>query len=70
MKKIIIITILLFTSSSLNAAEKKDCSSIKKLSKEYLACLKNNISKTGEGNSIIQGFKEKKPLLEIFKKKD
>ena len=45
MKKILIL--ILFTSISFNsqAAEKKDCSLFKKLSSEYWACKRNNLSK-------------------------
>jgi hypothetical protein len=70
MNKFILIFIFTLFQFSVSAEEKKDCSKLKKLSKEYLGCLKNNISKTGNKNNIIKGFKEKKPLLEIFKKKD
>jgi len=45
MKKILIL--ILFTSISFNsqAEEKKDCSIFKKLSSEYWACKRNNLSK-------------------------
>ena len=70
MKKIILFVTLIILPLNINAEEKKDCSKLKKLSKEYISCLKNNMSKRGDKNNIIKGFKEKKPLLEIFKKKD
>jgi hypothetical protein len=44
MKKIIYLIIILFGSTSLiNAAEKRDCSGLKKLSKNYIACKAGNI---------------------------
>ena len=44
MKKIIFVMILLIGSiSSINAAEKKDCSELKKLSKAFVACKSGNL---------------------------
>ena len=47
MKKILILILIIFTSLSFSvyAVEKNDCSSYKKLSKEYWGCKKNNLSK-------------------------
>ena len=43
MKKIIFVMILLIGSiSSINAAEKKDCTGLKKLSKAFVACKSGN----------------------------
>jgi len=44
MKKIIYLIIFLIGSiTTINAAEKRDCSGIKKLSKDYLACKTGNL---------------------------
>ena len=44
MKKIIFVMILLIGSiSSINAAEKKDCTGLKKLSKAFVACKSGNL---------------------------
>ena len=49
MKKIIYLTIILICSSlSINAAEKRDCSEFKKLSKDFIACKAGNL-KAGIG---------------------
>ena len=51
MKKIIFVMILLIGSiSSINAAEKRDCSGIKKLSKAFIACKSGNF-KSGVVNA-------------------
>ena len=44
MKKTLYLVIFLFGSiTTINAAEKRDCSGIKKFSKDYIACKTNNI---------------------------
>ena len=83
MKKIIFLTIVLFSFTySINAAEKRDCSSIKKISKAYIACKsgnfktsmkKNNIAKTG--TNVSKGIVDKvknfgKKINNPFKKKN
>ena len=77
MKKILYLTILLigFTYPT-NAAEKKNCSSIKKLSKAYISCksgnLKIGVVKTGSKikNGTINNTKKfKKSINNPFKKK-
>ena len=59
MKKILYLTILLigFTYPT-NAAEKKDCSSIKKLSKAYISCKSGNLKAgiVNTGSSIKKGI--------------
>ena len=65
MKKIIFVMILLIGSiSSINAAEKKDCSGIKKLSKAFVACKSHNL-KAGLTNA---GSKVKKNTIGKIKK--
>jgi hypothetical protein len=60
MKKIIYIFILLLGSSALAiAAEKRDCSEIKKLSREYMAC------KTGNLKASVLNQKNKKQEKQI-----
>ena len=49
MKKIIITLIVYLLSSSVTVANENDCSGIKKLSKEYLACKAESI-KDGANN--------------------
>ena len=73
MKKILI-TILLFLFTSINAfAELQDCSQIKKLSKEYLKCTKDNLEYKSDEIGItkkLKKFKESKTLKEFFTKED
>jgi hypothetical protein len=75
-KKLYLILILIGFSFSINAAEKKNCSSIKKLSKAYLSCksgnLKIGITNTGSKikNGTINKTKNlKKSINNPFKKK-
>jgi len=77
MKKILYLTIVLFSfMQPINAAEIKNCSSIKKISKAYIACkagnLKTGIAKTG--SKITKGTLSKakkfgKKINNPFKKK-
>ena len=83
MKKIIFLVFVLFSFAySVNAAERRDCSGIKKISKAYIVCKsgnfktsmkKNNIAKTGTNVSkgIIGKVKNfGKEINNPFKKKD
>ena len=71
MKKILI-TILLFLFTSINSfAELQDCSQIKKLSKEYLQCTKDNLKHKSDEVGItskLKKFKESKSLKEFLTK--
>ena len=71
MKKTLI-TIILFLFSSINAfAELQDCSQIKKLSKEYLKCAKDNLKHKSDEVGItskLKKFKESKSLKEFITK--
>jgi len=71
MKKILI-TALLFLFTSINAfAELQDCSQIKKLSKEYLQCTKDNLKHKSDEAGItskLKKFKESKSLKEFITK--
>ena len=71
MKKTLI-TIILFLFSSINAfAELQDCSQIKKLSKEYLKCAKDNLKHKSDEAGItskLKKFKESKSLKELLVK--
>ena len=71
MKKILI-TIFLFLFASINAfAELQDCSQIKKLSKEYLQCTRDNLKHKSEEVGItskLKKFKESKSLKEFLTK--
>ena len=73
MKKFLttIIIFLFFTVSTF--AELKDCSQIKKLSKEYLKCTKDNLKYKSDEVGItkkLKKFKESKTLKEFFTKED
>ena len=69
MKKILTFIFLFFILSG-NAFSETDCSQIKKLSKEYLACLTNKTKeKTSNLGFDASNIKEKKTLADWFKKK-
>ena len=73
MKKflITIIIFLFFTVSTF--AELQDCSQIKKLSKEYLKCTKDNLKNKSDEVGItkkLKKFKESKTLKEFFTRED
>ena len=73
MKKFLIIIILLLFSSVSTFAELQDCSQIKKLSKEYLKCTKDNLKFKSEEIGItskLKKFKESKTLKEFFTKEE
>jgi len=55
MKKIIFLTIVLFSFTyTVNAVEKSDCSSLKKISKAYIACKSGNFKTSMKKNNIAQ----------------
>ncbi len=56
MKKILIALIVYLLSSNVSFANKSDCSGIKKLSKEYLACKAKNLKEGA--NNINNKIKE------------
>ena len=61
MKKILITLIVYLLSSSVSIANENDCSGIKKLSKEYLACKAKSIkdSANNVNNKIKEGSAKK-----------
>ena len=64
-----IYSVLLFFLN-VNAAEKKDCSMLKKLSKDYWICKKNNLkASTDDVGFDTSNIKKKKTLADWFKKK-
>ena len=69
MKKILTFIFLFFILSG-NALSETNCSEIKKLSKEYIACLaKKSKEKTSNLGLDTSNIKEKKYLSDWFKKK-
>jgi hypothetical protein len=55
MKKIIFLTIVIFSFTyTVNAVEKSDCSSLKKISKAYIACKSGNFKTSMKKNNIAQ----------------
>jgi len=69
MKKIIFLAIILFSFTySVNAAEKRDCSDIKKISKASIACKYGNL-KTGmkKKNIVKIGTKVTKGITDKVK---
>ena len=68
MKKIpYTIMIMLILVTSLKAAEKKDCSELKKFSKKYLACKTENL-KSGVENKLSGTNNPLKGVIEYQKK--
>ena len=62
--------LLIIFTSALNASEKKDCTEFKKISKEYLACMTNNLKSSTTGLGLdTTNIKEKKTISDWFKKK-
>jgi len=59
-KKLLILILFTSISFSSQAAEKKDCSIFKKLSSEYWACKRNNLSKgiKSSGENFWKNTKE------------
>ena len=69
-KKIILFTLFSLFFLNVNAAEKQDCSELKKLSKDYWICKKNNLKKSSENVGFdSSNIKKKKTLADWFKKK-
>ena len=59
--KIVTITLLIFfTIVSISNSEIKDCSKIKKLSKEYIQCQKNNLGDKSSEYGITKKVKKYK----------
>ena len=69
-KNIILFTLFSLFFLNVNAAEKQDCSELKKLSKDYWICKKNNLKKYSENVGFdSSNIKNKKTLADWFKKK-
>ena len=69
-KNIILFTLFSLFFLNVNAAEKQDCSELKKLSKDYWICKKNNLKKSSENVGFdSSNIKKKKTLADWFKKK-
>jgi hypothetical protein len=68
MKKIsFLITIILLLITPLTAAEKKDCSELKKFSKEFFTCKSTNV-KSGIKNKLSKSNNPLKGLIDYQKK--
>ena len=69
MKKISYLTtiIILLLSTSLYATENKDCSKLKKFSKDFFTCKSNNL-KSGIGNKFSGSNNPLKGILDYQKK--
>ena len=73
MKKFLTTIIIFLFSTVSTFAELQDCSQIKKISKEYLKCTKDNLKYKSDKIGItkkLKKFKESKTLKEFFTKKD
>ena len=73
MKKFLTTIIIFLFSTVSTFAELKDCSQIKKLSKEYLKCTKDNLKNKSDEVGItkkLKKFKESKTLKEFFTRED
>ena len=70
MKKTLITLIVFLLSSSVSVANESDCSGIKKLSKEYLACKTKNIKDGANNfnNKIKEGSTNKTKQIKEGKK--
>ena len=71
MKKLLITTIIFLFTSVSTFAGLQDCSQIKKLSKEYLKCTKDNLKHKSDEAGItskLKKFKESKTLKEFITK--
>ena len=69
MKKFLTTIIIFLFSTVSTFAESQDCSQIKKLSKEYLKCTKDNLKYKSNKVGItkkLNKFKESKTLKEFF----
>ena len=70
MKKIFLLIILSFFINNYSLGN-QNCSSYKKLSKEYLKCLGGKVKKKTSGFGLdTSNVKEKKYLTDWFKKKE
>ena len=68
--KLFSILFLIIFTSVLNAAEKKDCTEFKKISKDYLSCMTDNLKTSTTGLGLdTSNIKEKKTISDWFKKK-
>ena len=73
MKKFLTTFIIFLFSTVSIFAEMQDCSQIKKLSKEYLKCTKDNLKNKSDEVGItkkLKKFKESKTLKEFFTRED
>ena len=73
MKKFLTTIIIFLFCTVSTFAELQDCSQIKKLSKEYLKCTKDNLKYKSDEVGItkkLKKFKESKTLKEFFTKED
>ena len=69
-RNIILFILFCFFFLNVNAAEKQDCSVLKKLSKDYWVCKKNNLkTSSGDISFDASNIKKKKTLADWFKKK-
>ena len=69
-KNIILFILFCLFFLNVNAAEKQDCSTLKKLSKDYWICKKNNLK--GSSDDMVldtSNINKKKTLADWFKKK-
>ena len=69
-KNIILCMLFCLFFLNVNAAEKQDCSALKKLSKDYWICKKNNLK--GSSDDMVldtSNIKKKKTLADWFTKK-
>ena len=71
--KIIIILLSIIALSTTTAfSEIKDCNKLKKLSKDYIKCQKDNLKSKSDETTIGKGinkFKSSKTLADLIKKK-
>ena len=69
-KNIILFILFSLFFLNVNAAEILDCTVLKKLSKDYWICKKNNLKKSSENVGFdSSNIKKKKTLADWFKKK-
>ena len=69
-KNIIALTLFSLFFLNISAAEKQDCSELKKLSKDYWICKKNNLKVSSDDVKFdASNIKKKKTLADWFKKK-
>ena len=69
-KNIILFSLFCLFFLNVNATEKQDCSVLKKLSKDYWICKKNNIKVSSDDKVLdTSNIKKKKTLADWFTKK-